>query len=145
MSRETYVDITPGDSSKESIRNLKTVVEIKSNKGVGHIIIETHCMSGSIEEKLSKYKKLFGRDWSGSQDFVRTIPIKKESVGSLELGKVEHEVVSGKNNPITIEAQKKIDALVVEAQKILKEHREYKKSLKNTRHNIVESIAEHAQ
>lgn len=110
------ITTVPADPRPESIANVLFIVEIVGNAGVGHVEIKNHVFHGTVQEKLQRYREIFGKEWPGAAEKKFTHYTTRKTV-SLNLGKQKKQ---------TTNAQLKINALVELAKKWLKENTELK-------------------
>lgn len=110
--------VIPADHSPESIKNVVSIVLIDNNRGLGFVDVRSISLDGTVEEKLKQYKEATGKDWSGRPEQVFSVKEESDEPTTLGLGqKKPYRHV----NPVTEEAQKKIDALAKLATRYLEE------------------------
>jgi len=104
------------DRSPETIANVVCIVRIIGNTFSG-ANVDVLRLNGTVKEKLEQYRKWVGKEWAGHNEKRFTEYIYEEEPISLDLGQVKYEAPYGVR--ISREAQERIDALVVEADKVL--------------------------
>ena len=115
----------PANYSKESIKDVVTILILGDNKGLGMIDTTIIHLDGTVDEKLQQYKEATGKDWLGTPAQTISEVTYDEPAVCLDMGKALIENIRSKEDQ---EVQDKIDALAEDAREFLKQNEQAKKA-----------------